>query len=424
MNNEKIILDFFRGKGYTDEGIFGLMGNLFAESGLISTNLQNNFEKKLKMTDIEYTVAVDSGTYKDFIHDGAGYGIAQWTYWSRKEALLNYCKSKSKSIGNLLAQLEFLFIELTTSYFNIDKVLRTTHSVEEASNIVLLEFERPANKESKIKERISYGMIYYNKYKKEGVDMYSNSPLISFTKLSPNHSGLRNHKIDTITIHHMAGNLTIETCGNMFANPNRKGSSNYGIGTDGRIGLYVEEKNRSWCSSSPSNDHRAITIEVANDGGAPNWHVSDKAIDSLVNLLVDICKRNRIEKLLWKNDKNLIGQVDKQNMTAHQWFFATDCPGPYLLSKYGEIADRVNSILEDEEGENMTDERFAELMDRYLKNLASKPATFDQQGILWAQEQGLFQGDENGNLMPKRFMTRGDFAVVLQRFTQKFLGKK
>ena len=144
----------------------------------------------------------------------------------------------------------------------------------------------------------------------------SNSPLVSYTKLSPNHSGRRNHVIDTISIHCMAGNGSVETCGALFADPARKASSNYGIGSDGRIALYVEEANRSWCTSNAANDHRAITIEVANNGGAPDWPVSDKAYAALLDLLTDICRRNGIKKLLWRGDKSLIGQVDKQNMMA------------------------------------------------------------------------------------------------------------
>lgn len=106
----------------------------------------------------------------------------------------------------------------------------------------------------------------------------SNSALVTYTKLSPNNSGNRNHKIDVVTIHCMAGNLSVETCGNVFAPSSRQASSNYGIGSDGRIAMYVEEKDRSWCTSSASNDNRAVTIEVANDGGAETgWHVSDKA---------------------------------------------------------------------------------------------------------------------------------------------------
>lgn len=166
----------------------------------------------------------------------------------------------------------------------------------------------------------------------------SNSKLICYTRLSPNCNKPRNHKIDTITIHHMAGNLTIEQCGELFANPAREVSSNYGIGTDGRIALYVDEANRSWCSYSPSNDNRAITIEVANDGGEPNWHVSDKAMASLINLCVDICKRNGIKKLNYTGDTS-------GNLTMHKWFTATGCPGPYLSSKFPYIESEVNKRL-------------------------------------------------------------------------------
>lgn len=179
-----------------------------------------------------------------------------------------------------------------------------------------------------------------------GGDFVSNSSLICYTKISPNKTSPRNHKIDTITIHCMAGNLSIESCGNLFAKTSTKASSNYGIGSDGRIALYVDEKDRSWASSNSENDNRAITIEVANDGGAETgWHVSDKAYDSLINLLVDICKRNGIKELLWKADKNLIGQIDKQNMTVHRWFKNKACPGDYLYKHHYEIAHRVNARL-------------------------------------------------------------------------------
>lgn len=182
----------------------------------------------------------------------------------------------------------------------------------------------------------------------------SNSTLVSYTKLSPNHSGKRNHKIDTVSIHCMAGNLSVETCGNLFANKERQASSNYGIGSDGRIALYVDEANRSWCTSSASNDHRAITIEVANNGGAEEgWPVSDKAYEALINLLVDICKRNSIKQLLWKGDKSLIGQVEKQNMTVHRWFANKTCPGDWLYSRQSEIAQKVNERLNPEEEEDM-----------------------------------------------------------------------
>lgn len=173
----------------------------------------------------------------------------------------------------------------------------------------------------------------------------SNSSLVSYTKLSPNHSGKRNHKIDTITIHCMAGNLSVESCGALFARSTTQASSNYGIGSDGRIALYVDEANRSWATSSRSNDHRAVTIEVANNGGAPNWPVSDKAYAALLDLVTDICKRNGIKELKWKGDKTLVGKVDQQNMTVHRWFAAKACPGNYLYNRHGAIADEVNRRL-------------------------------------------------------------------------------
>jgi hypothetical protein len=169
--------------------------------------------------------------------------------------------------------------------------------------------------------------------------------LVVHTNLSPNHNAPRNQKIDTITIHHVAGNLTIETLGNVFKPTTRQASSNYGVGTDGRIGMYVEEKNRPWTTGSPANDHRAVTIEVSNSTLSPTWEVSDKALQATIDLCADICKRNDIPMLLWRNDKSLIGQVDKQNMTIHEWFQNTNCPGPYLKSKMGYIADEVNKIL-------------------------------------------------------------------------------
>ena len=164
------------------------------------------------------------------------------------------------------------------------------------------------------------------------------STLIVHERISPNSTNPRNHAIDTITIHHMAGNLSVERCGEIFADPNRQASSNYGIGSDGRIALYVEEENRSWCTGSRENDHRAITIEVANDGGAPDWHVSDKALAALIDLCEDICRRNGVARLNFTGDKS-------GNMTMHKWFQATGCPGPYLGGKFPYIAGEVNKRL-------------------------------------------------------------------------------
>lgn len=166
----------------------------------------------------------------------------------------------------------------------------------------------------------------------------SNSSLVDYTKLSPNCNKPRNKPITKITIHHMAGNLSVESCGSIFSNPNRGGSSNYGIGSDGRVGLYVEEKNRAWTSSSGANDNQAVTIEVANIKGAPNWEVGATAYAKLIDLCVDICKRNNIPELIWTGDKN-------GTLTCHYMFAATACPGPYLKSKMVDIAKEVNARL-------------------------------------------------------------------------------
>ncbi len=173
---------------------------------------------------------------------------------------------------------------------------------------------------------------------------FTNSPLAKVKVLSPNHSGLRNHEIDTITIHCVEGQCTATQIGEIFLPEARQASSNYGIGFDGEIGLYVEEKNRSWCSSSGANDHRAITIEVASDT-TPPYAVYPAAYDALIDLLVDICKRNGIKELKWRADKTLIGQPDKQNMTVHHWFADTTCPGEYLYERHGKIAADVNERL-------------------------------------------------------------------------------
>lgn len=188
---------------------------------------------------------------------------------------------------------------------------------------------------------------------------YTNSPLVTYTKLTSNHSGQRKHTIDTITIHCIVGQWTAKQGCDYFANTDRQCSANYVVGKDGSIGLSVEEKNRSWCSggtdkygnpirvngiSGADNDHRAITIEVASDTTHP-YAVTDQAYNALVRLVADICKRNGIKKLLWKGDKSLVGKVSEQNMTVHRWFAQKACPGDYLYNRHAQIAAEVNKLL-------------------------------------------------------------------------------
>lgn len=174
---------------------------------------------------------------------------------------------------------------------------------------------------------------------------YTNSPLATVKILSPNHSGQRTHTIDTITIHCVVGQCTAQSLGQLFASPERQASSNYGIGHDGTIGLYVEEKNRSWCTSSNANDQRAITIEVASDTTEP-YAVTDKAYDALIDLVADICKRNGIKKLVWSDSKSdRVNHKNGCNMTVHRDYANKSCPGKYLYDRHPAIAAEVNKRL-------------------------------------------------------------------------------
>lgn len=174
---------------------------------------------------------------------------------------------------------------------------------------------------------------------------YTNSQLVNYTKISPNRTKNRNHAIDTITIHCVVGQCSVETLGNIFYPSSRQASSNYGVGYDGRIGMYCEEKDRSWCTSSGANDHRAITIEVASDTTEP-YAVNDKAYAAMLNLVTDICKRNGIKKLVWSTNKNeRVNHLNGCNMTVHRDYANKSCPGKYLYDRHGEIAAEVNKRL-------------------------------------------------------------------------------
>ena len=204
----------------------------------------------------------------------------------------------------------------------------------------------------------------------------SNSSLVNHTKLSPNHYNGRNHSIDTITIHCVVGQCSVETLGSIFANASREASSNYGIGYDGKIGLYVDEKNASWCSSSYSNDNRSVTIEVASDTYEP-YAVNDAAYKSLIKLLVDICKRNGIKKLVWSTNKSeRMNHLNGCNMTVHRDYANKSCPGDYLYNRMGDIASNVNKKL----GSNNSSESEENTMEAKLN---------DKNNFVWVVKKDL-----------------------------------
>ncbi len=176
----------------------------------------------------------------------------------------------------------------------------------------------------------------------------SNSSLVCYTRLSPNHSGKRTQAVSRITPHCVVGNCSVESLGEVFAKPSRQASSNYGIGVDGRVALYVDEGNRSWCSSSGANDQKAVTIECASDTKEP-YAFKDAVYASLIELCADICRRNGKTKLLWipEKDKALAYEpkVDEMLLTVHRWFAATACPGRWMMNHMAELAEKVTAKL-------------------------------------------------------------------------------
>ena len=188
---------------------------------------------------------------------------------------------------------------------------------------------------------------------------YTNSSLVSYTKLSPNHSGQRTHSIDRITPHCVVGQCSVETLGSIFLPTSRQASCNYGIGVDGRVGMYVEEKNRSWCSSSSANDQRAITIECASDTTEP-YAFKDVVYQKLITLCVDICKRNGKKKLLWLGDKDKTlsyePKSDEMVLTVHRWFANKSCPGNWMYARMGNLAEKVTAQLGGSSGSTGTED--------------------------------------------------------------------
>ena len=242
---------------------------------------------------------------------------------------------------------------------------------------------------------------------------YTNSPLVTYTNITKNRTSPRKGTINTITIHCFVGQVTAKQGCDYFATTQNQSSSNYVIGKDGSIGLSVPESDRAWTSggkdskgniirvngiSGADNDHNAVTIEVASDSSAP-YKVTDAALNSLIKLCADICERNNIKELKWKNDKSLVGNINEQNMTVHQWFAIKSCPGEYLLSKHSYIAEEVNKLLKKEKEVVVNKE----------------PSGYAKVSCEKAVKAGIFKGDSNGDFMWHNNLTRQDFCVIMDR---------
>ena len=220
---------------------------------------------------------------------------------------------------------------------------------------------------------------------------YTNSSLISYTNLSPNHSGQRTHSIDRITPHCVVGQLTAESICGCFTSPSREASCNYGIGKDGKIALCVEEKNRSWCSSSSANDQRAVTIECASDLNAP-YAMTTAVYNSLVKLCTDICKRNGKKKLIWLGDKNKTlnysPKSDEMVLTVHRWFANKSCPGDWLYERLGDLAAKVTAQL--------------------------GGTTADSSETLYRVQTGAFSKKSNADALEEKLKARGFDTYMVQ----------
>ena len=255
---------------------------------------------------------------------------------------------------------------------------------------------------------------------------YTNSSLVSYTKLSPNHSGKRTHSIDRITPHCVVGQLSAESICGCFTSTSRQASCNYGIGTDGRVSLCVEEKNRSWCSSSNANDQRAVTIECASDMKAP-YAMNSRVYESLIKLCTDICKRNGKKKLLWLGSKskalNYSPKSDEMVITVHRWFANKSCPGDWLYSRLDDLAEKVTKNLSGTTTSTTTtttknDTLYRVQVGAYsVKNNADvqlkkvKAAGFDtymvKVGGLYKIQVGAYSKKENAEAMQKKLKAKG-----------------
>lgn len=323
--NEKQIFDYLVSKGMTQAGAAGMVGNMIHESGLRSNNLQNNYEAPIGLNDEQYTKAVDSGAYTNFVHDAAGYGLCQWTYHTRKAALLDFARSRGKSIGDCEMQLEFLIQELLSGFRQVWDVLVMATNIMTASSMVLHNFERPLDQSSAVinaRAATSQGVYDRCAGKTGSNDMHGSKLAKAWVNFGTNKSNPRTEKVSKITIHHMAGNMGAEACAKWHLTSPHDHSANYYIGSDGVICLGVEENRRAWTSASNWNDQRAITIEVANSTEKPDWKVSGKAYNALIELCADICRRYKITP-------KYTGTKDG-TLTCHFMYQATACPGPYL----------------------------------------------------------------------------------------------
>lgn len=475
--NETTIWNYLKSHGLTDAGAAGLMGNLYAESGLNPKNLQNSYEKSLGYTDETYTKAVDNGSYQNFVRDKAGYGICQWTYWSRKQALLAFCKATGASIGNLDMQLGFLMKELSEGYSGVLGVLMSTSSVREASDAVLLQFERPANMGPAVQNmRAKYGQAYYNQLantspKKGDVGKMkytqSSPPMKCFMRQSDWYKGTGKTTIRGVLWHSTGANnktlkryvqpddnapdrakmlelIGVNKNGNDWNHSTRKAGVHAFIGTlaNGEVAAVQvgEWDKKAWgCGAGKkgSCNNGWIQFEICEDNlGDPVYF--DKVYREAVELTAYLCRLYnldpngtvtyggvRVPVILCHADSYKLGLGSNHGDVLH-W-----------LPKYGKsmqtVRNDVAAILAGantttEEDDDMDVNRFGELWAEMRRTLQDNDASnYSAEARKWATDTGLIAGNGttiNGqpNYMWADILTREQFVTVLYRFAQ-MMGK-
>lgn len=445
MNEEKI-WKFLKSKGFTDFGVSGLMGNLYAESGLSPINLQNSYEKKLNFTDQSYTQAVDNGSYTNFVKDAAGYGLAQWTYWSRKQNLLNYARSVGKSIGDLDMQLEFLCKELS-GYSTVWKTLQSATSVFEASNAMLLQYERPANQSEAVQnKRASYGQAYYDKFAqstiKEGVgSLTAIERLIATAKAEEGYlEKATNAQLDSKTANAGSNNWTkyardLDNIGNIY-NGKKNGYAwcdvfvdwcfikTFGVdlamkllcqpyGGAGAGCTYSVQYYKQKGQFHKSNPQAGDQIFFTNDGGATSYHTG-------LVIAVGNGKVYTIEG----NTSSASGVIPNGGCVRAKSYNLT---ATYICG-YGRPDWSLVGESAEQEDEDMTLDRFKELMKEYRAELQDNDCgTWSKDAREWAITNGLIGGTgNNANGEPNYAwadqLTREQAAALFYRFA-KLMGK-
>lgn len=445
MNEEKI-WKFLKSKGFTDFGVAGLMGNLYAESGLSPINLQNSYEKKLNFTDQSYTQAVDNGSYTNFVKDAAGYGLAQWTYWSRKQNLLNYARSIGKSIGDLDMQLEFLCKELS-GYSAVWKTLQSATSVFEASNAVLLQYERPANQSEAVQnKRASYGQAYYDEFAqsttKEGVgSLTAIERLIATAKAEEGYlEKATNAQLDSKTANAGSNNWTkyardLDNIGNIYYGKKNGYAwcdvfvdwcfiKTFGVDLAMRLLCQPYGGAGAGCTYSvqyykqkdqfhKSNPQAGDQIFFTNDGGKTSYHTG-------LVIAVGNGKVYTIEG----NTSSAPGVVPNGGCVRTKSYNLT---ATYICG-YGRPDWSLVGDSVEQEDEDMTLDRFKELMKEYRAELQDNDCgTWSKDAREWAIANGIISGTgNNANGEPNYAwadqLTREQAAALFYRFA-KLMGK-